>query len=198
MCAKKTDRKAYSREALIRISDRKKRRLAIDDSNEMTTDNGENSDIAQSSLTEVVEESPSPMKGHRDLFGEFVPHDVYYNNPTPKTNSHKKKTPASRKKKQPIEKNTIDVRPILRPKRVFIPTPKIAKIMKEAQTELYSLMGHSKSLSDISIISNDTSVNLNVSGVDSLIDSPIIKTQNSKTNNKQVSLVLEGKLVFIT
>jgi len=135
----------YPRQVLQRVSDRKKRKLAIDDSDEIALDR--NLDLFIDSELQVIEDSQTSLKGHRDLFGELIPHDGFVSNAEAKNKSIKK-IPVSKKKKQPDEEIMIDS-PVIRPKRVFIPTPKFMKLMKEAQTELYSLMGVNKSLSDI-------------------------------------------------
>jgi len=163
---------------LQRVSDRKKRKLAIDDSDEIALDR--NLDLFIDSELEVIEDSQASLKGHRDLFGELIPQDEFVSN-TDNKNKSTKKTPISKKKKRLNEENMIDS-PVIRPKRVFIPTPKFMKLMKEAQSELYSLMGVNKSSSDVSIVTNDS---LNVSGIQNLEDSPIPSIINeSKTNLK--------------
>lgn len=171
----------YPRQVLQRVSDRKKRKLAIDDSDEIALDR--NLDLFIDSELKVIEDSQASLKGHRDLFGELIPQDEFVSNADNKENKNKsvKKTPISRKKKRLNEEDMIDT-PVIGPKRVFIPTPKFMKLMKEAQTELYSLMGVNKSSSDVSIVTNDS---LNVSGIQNLEDSPIISIVNeSKTNSK--------------
>jgi len=187
----------YSRQVLQRVSDRKKRKLAIDDSDEISLTR--NLDLFIDSQLKVIEDSQTSLKEHRDLFGELIPRDEFVSNAKTK-NKSTKKTPVSKKKKQPSEEIMIDS-PIIRPKRVFIPTPKFMKIMKEAQTELYSLMGVNKSSSDISVVTTDS---LNVSGIQDLQVSPIKSTRNeSKTNSKnndndkESRRVLEGKFSLI-
>jgi microcephalin len=187
----------YSRQVLQRVSDRKKRKLAIDDSDEISLTR--NLDLFIDSQLKVIEDSQTSLKEHRDLFGELIPQDKFVSNSETK-NKSTKKTPVSKKKKQPSEEIII-YSPIIRPKRVFIPTPKFVKIMKEAQTELYSLMGVNKSSSDISIVTTDS---LNVSGIQDLQASPIKSTRNeSKTNSKnndndkESRRVLEGKFSLI-
>jgi len=166
----------HPRQVLQRVSDRKKRKLAIDDSDEIALDR--NLGLFIDSELQVIEDSQTSLKGHRDLFGELIPQDEFVSNAEAKNKSNKKTT-VSKKKKQSDEEIMIDS-PIIRPKRVFIPTPNFMKIMKEAQTELYSLMGVNKSSSDISVVTSD---NLNVSGIQNLEDSPIKSIRNeSKTN----------------
>jgi len=193
----------YSRQVLQRVSDRKKRKLAIDDSDEIPLNC--NLDLFVDSQLKVIEDSQTSLKGHRDLFGELIPdtpQDKLVSNAQGKNTKNKstKRTPASKKKKQPDDEIRIDS-PIIKPKRVFIPTPKFMKLMKEAQTELYSLMGVNKSSSDISVVTNDS---LNVSGIQDLQDSPISTKKNgSKTNSKnndnvkESRRVLEGKFSLI-
>jgi len=183
---------------LQRVSDRKKRKLAIDDSDEIALN--QNLDLFIDSELEVIEDSQTSLKGHRDLFGELIPPDECISNTDNVKNKSTKKTPVSKKKKQQNEEIIIDS-PIIKPKRVFIPTPKFMKLMKEAQTELYSLMGVNKSSSDVSVVTNDS---LNVSGIQNLEVSPITSTRTvSKTNfknnddDKESRRVLEGKCSLI-
>jgi len=197
----------YPRQVLQRVSDRKKRKLAIDNSDEIALDR--NLDLFIDSELEVIEDSQASLKGHRDLFGELIPQDEFVSNADNIDHKNKsvKKTPISRKKKRLNEEDMIDS-PVIRPKRVFIPTPKFMKLMKEAQTELYSLMGVNKSSSDVSIVTNDS---LNVSGIQNLEDSPIIsKVNESRTNSvvhthnstkpdndKESRRIFEGKFSLI-
>jgi len=133
-----------------------------------------------------------------DLFGEIIPPVVCISNADANKKSVKKtsrKTPVSRKKKLPYEDNLIDT-PVTRPKRVFIPTPMMMKATTEAQKELYSFTNSSPS--NVSIVSTDS---LNVSGVQSLQDSPITTIRNEpnikKENNDMKSQqVLKGKLTY--
>ncbi|KAL4143649.1 hypothetical protein QTP88_005960 [Uroleucon formosanum] len=186
----------YPRQVLQRVSDRKKRKLAIDDSDEIALDR--NLDLFVDSELQVIEDSQTSLKGHRDLFGELIPQDEFVSN-TEAKNKSKKKTTVSKKNKQSDEEIICDS-PVIKPKRVFIPTPKFMKLMKEAQTELYSLMGVNKSSSDISVVTNDS---LNVSGIQNLEDSPIKSIRNeSETNSKnnendKKSRVLEGVVAFV-
>ncbi|XP_001949045.2 uncharacterized protein LOC100168837 [Acyrthosiphon pisum] len=187
----------YPRQILQRVSDRKKRKLAIDDSDEIALDR--NLDLFVDSELQVIEDSQTSLKGHRDLFGELIPQDEFVSNTEAKKKSNKKTT-VSKKKKQSDEEIMIDS-PILRPKRVFIPTPKFMKLMKEAQTELYSLMGVNKSSSDISVVTSDT---LNVSGIQNLEDSPIKSIRNepktnskNNDNDKESRQILEGVVAFV-
>jgi len=187
----------YPRKILQRVSDRKKRKLAIDDSDEIALDR--NLDLFVDSELQVIEDSQTSLKGHRDLFGELIPQDVFVSNTEAKNKLNKKKT-ASKKKKQSDEEIICDS-PVIKPKKMFIPTPKFMKLMKEAQTELYSLMGVNKSSSDISVVTNDS---LNVSGIQNLEDSPIKNIRNeSETNSnnndtdEKSRRVLEGKLSLI-
>uniref|UniRef100_A0A2H8TMI7 Microcephalin n=1 Tax=Melanaphis sacchari TaxID=742174 RepID=A0A2H8TMI7_9HEMI len=186
----------YSRQVLQRVSDRKKRKLAIDDSDKISN---RNLDLFVDSQLKVIEDSQTSLKEHRDLFGELIPQDELASNAETK-NKSTKKTPVSKKKKQPGEKITIDS-PVIRPKRVFIPTPKFMKLMEEAQTELYSLMGINKSSSDVSVVTTDS---LDVSGIQDLQDSPIKSIRNeSKTNlknndnDKESRQILKGVVAFV-
>lgn len=174
----------YPREVLQRVSDRKKRKLAIE----------ENNDIIQDSQLEVVEDSESSLKGYRDLFGEIIPCSTNVNN-LESNNISSTKTPNSKRKRRQPEEFVIS--PIKIPKKVFYPTPKIINIMKEAQLELYTLMGLNKSSSDISVVSSDM---LNVSGIHNLLDSPKPKTQNefninviNNEDKQNPSQILESK-----
>lgn len=185
----------YSRQVLQRVSDRKKRKLAIDDPNKVL-EHDFNSSIMPDSQLELVEDSESSLKGHRDLFGELIPNSSYVNNPKTNSNSNKKMS-NSKRKKRPQEEFVIS--PIKITNKVFFPSPRIINIMKDAQTELYTLMGLNKSSSDVSIISNNS---LNVSGIQSLLDSPNTtpNTRNESNtsminneNNKDPSRILEGK-----
>lgn len=174
----------YSREDLQRISDRKKRKLAIDDLDKISVDPDVDSQI------EMVDDSQLPMPGYRDLFGELIP-TTCTNKPT--TDKPVKKKPTSRKKKH---EESFQISPRKKPTSIFIPTPQIIRIMKEAQSELYSLMGLNKSSSDISNVSTDS---LNVSGIQQLPISPIPSAQKEcKKNfvnkiNEELPQVLKGK-----
>lgn len=139
----------------------------------------------------------TPSDGYRDLFGELIPPNECVNNVQANDKSTKKKTPVSKRKKLPYEDVFVDT-PVIKPKRVFVPTPRLIKIMKEAQKELYSLMGVNKSSSNVSITSNDS---LNVSGVQRLQDSPITSIKNvakinTENNDKNPQQVLKGKLKY--
>jgi len=176
-----------SRQELQRVSDRKNKELAIDESDQ-TYDSSEC--VLLNPEVEVVEDSQESLKGHRDLFGELIP---YKKNPSPETISGKKK-PVSKTKKQPYEELYSNIT-IKRPTRVFIPTPRIIKIMKEAQTELYSLMGLNKSPSDVSIVSSPNN-SLNVSGIENLNNSPT-SSPNNLNNDNHKSPILRGKFLLI-
>lgn len=192
----------YSRSELQRISDRKKRKLAIDVSDKMSVDSPLITSDTMNSQIEMIEDSQSSLKGHRDLFGELIPYKCI-DKCTPvskrKKPESKRKKPESKKKKQPYENLSVDS-PINRPTRVFIPTPRIIKIMKDAQTELYSLMGLNKSSSDVSVVSSDS---LNVSGIQHLENSPKPTVQQRKEfktdfikNTKNISQIFNGKFLF--
>lgn len=84
----------FTREELQRLSDRKKRKLAIE----------ENNDIIPDSQLEVVEDSESSLKGYRDLFGEIIPCSTNINTSESK-NKLNTKTPNSKKKKKCNQKN---------------------------------------------------------------------------------------------
>lgn len=179
--------------SLQRDSGRKKRKLRIDDSDVILT---RNMDLCIDSGFEKVNDSQSSLEGHRDLFGELIP-DVVSNADTKKELN--KKAPVSKKKKQSYE-DIVDT-PIVRPKRVFIPTPKIMKFMKEAHKELYSIMNAKTSSSNVSVVSTDS---LDVSGVQQLQDSPIISKKNeSKINTEDIKndeksqKVLAGVVAFV-
>lgn len=188
-------RLTYPRHVLQRVSDRKVRKLAIDDSDKITSDHDVNIFTTPDSRVQVVEDSHPSVEGHIDLFGELIPETKSVSEPIPKT-KYVRKTPVSkRKKKPPIE--PVIVSPIRKPHRTFIPTPRIIKLMKDAQSELYSLMGLNHSSSDVSTVSNDS---LNVSGVQSLLESPkssaTKKSDANSTNieNSSKSPVFKGKL----
>lgn len=200
------DRLTYSRRVLERVSDRKKRKLAIDDSDGVPLESDSDSCIASGSQVRVVEDSQLSPKGHRDLFGELIPPSVISRVDEPKAepSAPSKKTPASRKKRRDSIDELLNMdTPVRRPTRVFIPTPRIIKIMKDAQADLYHLMGLNKSsTSDTSVISNES---LNVSGVQSLMGSPIrgspiqLETNSPSINNSihESRSVLEGKYLLI-
>lgn len=161
----------YSRQVLQRVSDRKKRKLAVDDSDKNSSSDSSSrvtdSCLLVDSLINVIEDSQSSLKKHRDLFGELTP------NPRSKDVAGKSistKKQASKENEQPTEENLEPDNSVQRPPRVFIPTPQIIKLMKDTHTELYSLMGLNKSSSDISVVSNNS---LNISGVQNLQDSPV-------------------------
>lgn len=172
-------RNTYSRSVLQRLNDRKKRKLAIDESGEISIDDFVTASAAtpDSQQINMIEDSQSSLKGHRDLFGEIIPDNKCASEPVSKCTRITKKNNTERKrKKQQCEDFSLDS-PINRPTRVFIPTPRIIRIMKEAQTELYSLMGLNNSSNDVSVISTDS---LNVSGVQHLQDSPRPTAQKEK------------------
>ncbi|XP_026819681.1 uncharacterized protein LOC113558423 [Rhopalosiphum maidis] len=140
----------------------------------------------------------SPLEGYRDLFGELIPPNECVNNAEVKNKSTKKKTPVSKRKKLPYEDIFVDT-PVIKPKRVFVPTPRMMKCMMEAQKELYSFMGIQKSSSNVSIVSNDS---LNVSGVQHLKDSPITSIKNvskinTENNDEKSQQVLKGIVAFV-
>lgn len=175
----------YPRDILQRLSDRKNRELAIYVPFDPPEVEESHPWIAYNSQVDVIDASESPLKQHRDLFGEVIQYESPALNDTTNTS-----TPASRKRKQKKWEEVIEESPISRPKRVFIPTPRIVKLMKDAQMELCSVMGHSNSINDTSIVSEDS---LNVSGVQNLIDSPQALKNKSKNSDKtQSPPVLEG------
>jgi len=176
-----------------RNGSRKKRKLHNDDSDEISLDR--NLDLCIDYGFGVVKDSQTSCEGHIDLFGELIPPDECVTNEEAKNKSNKK-TP--KKKKQPYEE-LVDT-PI-RPKRVFIQTPRFMKMMKEAQKDLYECMARMSS-NKVSVVSTDS---LNVSGVQHLQDSPQININNeSKINtenndkDKKPQQVLEGKLKCFT
>lgn len=131
-----------------------------------------------------------------DLFGEIISPGVCINNADAKNKSVKKtprKTPVSRKKKLPYEENLTDT-PVIRPKRVFVPTQRMLRGMMEAQKELYLSMNRmNKSPNNVSIASTDS---LNVSGVQNLQDSPITTEIKKENNDEKSQQVLKGKLTY--
>lgn len=185
-------RVTYPRRVLERVSDRKKRKLAADDSDPASSSDVDASGARLDSPVEVIEDSETSLKGYRDLFGELIPDNRGKNDPTPENKSVKKAT-RSKKKKPPSDGlvigRTMD-NPARTPARVFIPTPRIMKIMKDAQTELYSLMGLNQSSSDVSVRSTDS---LNVSGVRDLLDSSTTNAQNANSDDDSNSSILKGK-----
>jgi len=178
-----------------RVGDRKKRKLTIDIPDEIAFDC--NVDLRINYDLKVIEDQ-SLLEGHRDLFGELIPPDECVTNAEVKKKSNKK-TPRSKKRKQPYEELLFDT-PSTRPKRLFIPTPKIIKIMNESYKELCSLMSPKTSQNNVSIVSTNS---INVSGVEQILDSPISsirsETKINKENNENIKKsqrVLEGKLQF--
>jgi len=176
-----------------RVSGCKKRKLYIDDSDEISL--SRNLDLYKDKDFKAVNDSQTSLEGHRDLFGELIPDDCVSNEKV--KNKSIKKTPVSKKKKRPYEELLFNT-PTIRPKRVFIPTPRLIKCMQEAHKELYSIMNARTSSSNVSIVSTN---GLNVSGVQNLQDSPRTSISNdSKTNienddnNKKSEKILEGKL----
>jgi len=177
-----------------RVSGRKKRKLHNDHSDETSLDRNE--DLCIDSGFRVVKDPQAPLEGHIDLFGELIPPDVCVSNEEAK-NKSTKKTPVSKRKKLPYEELLVDT-PTIRPKRVYIRSARFMKLMKEAQKELYSIMGVKMDSSKVSVTSTD---NLNVSGVQHLQDSPQISISNeskinteNNDNDKKSQQVLEGKL----
>ncbi|XP_022180207.1 uncharacterized protein LOC111040580 [Myzus persicae] len=178
------------------VSGRKKRKLLIDGSDEISLDR--NVDLCEDFDINVTKDSQTSLEGYRDLFGELIPPDECVSNEEVK-NKLIKKTPASKKKKQPYEEILFNTP--TRPKRLFIPTPKIMELMHEASKELYSLMGARLSSSNVSIVSTD---NLNVSGIQHLQDSPRTSIKNESKinieeddNDQKSQKVLEGVVAFI-
>lgn len=187
-------RLTYPRHVLQRVTDRKVRKLAVDDSDKSASDHDNNIFTTPDSRVEVVEDSQPSVQGHIDLFGELIPETRSVSEPAPKTKCVRK-TPVSKRKKKPA-KELIMVSPSKKPQRTFVPTPRIIKIMKDAQSELYSLMGLNQSASDISVTSNDS---LNVSGVQSLLDSPKSSAKKPDANATNIddckkSPIFKGKL----
>ncbi|XP_027851704.2 microcephalin-like [Aphis gossypii] len=175
-----------------RTSSHKKRKLHYD-SDEISLDR--NLELCIDSAFKKNSQTSSEIQ--IDLFGEIIPPDVCISNADAK-NKSVKKTPVSRKKKLPNKDTLIDT-PVIRPKRVFIPTPRMMKVMMEAQKELYSFMNSSPS--NVSIASTDS---LNVSGVQHLQNSPITTIRNepkikkeSNDNDKKSQQVLKGVVAFI-
>lgn len=183
----------FTREVLQRVSDRKKRKLAIDESKKMLSDEYYDVDLGApiKSQIEAIADSQSSMKGHRDLFGVLIPDDKWGCCSTSTTKSNKKTSLTKSKKKSP--NNTPLSNSMNKPQQIFIPTPQIVDIMKEAQTELYSLMGLNNSSSEVSVVSTDS---LNVSGVQLLDTSVSNNNLNNTKNEKKTSEILKGKFVF--
>jgi len=163
--------------------------------------------VTPSSRIEVIEDSQSSLKRHRDLFGEVIPIQCT-NKQTSKCTplAKENKTKSKRKIQSPEDLPMDDL--INRPTRVFIPTPKIIKIMKDAQAELYSLMGLNNSSSDASMVLTDS---LNISGVQNLQDSPkptthkekkcetySINNENDEKCPKENSQLFKGKSLLLT
>lgn len=177
-----------------RVIGRKKRKLHNDGSDEISLDR--NVHFCKDSDFQVGKDSQTSLEGYRDLFGELIPPDECVSNEEAKNESIKKKS-VIKKKKQPYEEHFFDT-PTIRPKRMFIPTAKIMKLMKEAQKELYSCMGVRMNSNKASVVSTDS---INVSGVQNLQDSPQISISNESKintdhndNDKKSQQVLEGKL----
>jgi len=167
-----------------RTSSKRKRTLHYD-SDEVSFDHNLEKSIDSSFRNPTYLED---YKGHIDLFGEIIPPDVC--KPEAKTKLEKK-TPVSRKKKQPFENSLIDT-PVRKPKRMFILTPRMIKAMMVSQKELYSLINKSPEV--VSITSTDS---LNVSNVQKLPESPITTIRNepkiNNDNDKKSQQVLKGK-----
>lgn len=186
-------RLTYPRHVLQRVTDRKVRKLAVDDSDKITSDREVDIFTTPDPRVEVVEDSHPSVEGHIDLFGELIPETRSVSEPVPKTKCVRR-TPVSKRKKKPA-KELVMVSPVKQPQRTFIPTPRIIKLMKDAQSELYSLMGLNQSTSDVSVTSNDS---LNVSGVQSLLDSPKSSAKKPDVNASNVessrkSPIFKGK-----
>jgi len=118
------------------ITSSKRKRTLHYDSDEVSFDHNLEKSIDSSFRNPTYLED---YKGHIDLFGEIIPPDVC--KPEAKTKLEKK-TPVSRKKKQPFENSLIDTL-VRKPKRVFILTPRMIKAMMESQKELYSFINKS-------------------------------------------------------
>lgn len=165
------------------VSDPGKGNPTIVDSNEVQVDHVVDSQ-------NDVEDTQSSLAGYRDLFGELIP-----TSSTPVANDKSIKKKSTRKKKQPYEelfKNSSRSKPT----HVFFPTPRIIRVLKESQRELYSLMGLNNSSSEISDVSSDSN---NVSGVQQLLESPTPSAQkktrtdlSNNENNKELPLVFTG------
>lgn len=191
---------AYSRRALQRVSDRKKRRLAVDDSDKSSS-SGRDADscLPVDPLVDVIDDSQSSLKGHRDLFGQ--PAGPCCSKDLPGRRASAEKTRPSKENVPPSGERIESDGSSRRPSTVFIPTPQIIKLMKDAHSELYSLMGLNTSSSDLTVGSNDS---LNISGVQDLQDSPVQSSKNkSKTsllineNHKGSPPIFDGKFSFI-
>lgn len=194
---------AYSRHVLQRVSDRKKRKLAVDDSDKSSS-SGRDADsrLPVDPLIDVIDDSQSSLKGHRDLFGQLASAGPCCSEDLPGRRASAEKTRPSKENVPPSAERIIESNgSSQRPPRVFIPTPQIIKLMKDAHSELYSLMGLNTSSSDLTVGSNDS---LNISGVQDLQDSPVQSSKNrSKTtllineNYKGSPPIFDGKFSFI-
>ncbi|CAH1733335.1 unnamed protein product [Aphis gossypii] len=139
-------------------------------------------------------------RGHIDLFGEIIPPNACSSKTEPK-NKSVKKTAVPKKRKLFHEDSLIDT-PVIKPKRIFIPTPRMlrvmASVMAESRKELYELMNRDSS--NVSITSTDS---LNVSGIQHLPESPITPIRNQPKINHAINdddkkfQVLKGVVAFV-
>lgn len=175
-----------------------RRKLAVDNADEITLDQDFNCPTTSDSHVEVTVDSRSPVGGHIDLFGKVIP-SIESSSKSCLTKSKSKcvkRTPTSKKKKH-LFKEQVTNSSIRKPLKRFTSTPRMVNIMKEAQGELNSIMGINQCPMDTSI---ETNYGLNISGVKSLVDgstsSEVKKPESNSTINEDYikSPVFEGKL----
>lgn len=168
------------------VSDRKSRKKAVNNSNEITLDQDFNCPTVLDSHVEVATDSHSIVEGHIDSFGKVIPSTESDSKPCLTKSKTKcvKRTLVSKKEKLPIKEQLMNS-PIRKPKKTFTSTPEMSSIMKESQAELYSIMGVNQLAMNTLIITNDS---LDINGVKSLLDCStsieMSKPESNSTNNE--------------
>lgn len=177
----------YSR-YVSRVSDRKKRKLSVDETSKQKWARVEPFDI---DLFAPIESqmicSQSSKNECGDLFSAPLPHVKWVNTPPPIKKSNKKTSVTKSEKKS--KKNIGSSNSFKKRKSWNVPpVPNMDRTIEEAQQEWYKLMGPEKSSNDVSALSNGS---LNISGVQPLNESS--PNLNSSENEKKSSEVLKGK-----
>lgn len=165
------------------------------DSNKITLDHDINFSTTPDSLVQISKDPRPLVKEHIDFRGELGPLTGSGSKPLTKTKCVKK-TLVSNKMKQPSKELVMD-RPIKKSQKTN--TPIMMNVMKEAQAESHSPITVNHCSRDISIVTNDS---LNISGIQSLLDSSTSsekqKSNSNSTSNENddKSLLFKGKHKF--
>lgn len=155
--------------------------------NTITLDHHVDASVLSENKLDTNENNQSSLSVN--LFGEPIFQSAYVSN-----------SEYMKKYKQHCKQFVIS--PVKIPDKIFFPTSQITKQMKTAQVELQSLESLNKNSSGVSVISND---NINISGIQNLIDYPLkiapkpyLKNVINDKNNTDMSSILKGLFVFTT